>query len=230
MASKIPPINVRLPDDLGERFQSLRREFPGLSSSTIVRALLSPQLARPMAEQVELVISSLRKTKTERTAGNSRLGLATLRVPDNCAIFSPQFFQISATCNWKLSELRSNHLTRQWAGESKTKNPHQPLRRFDHFSKNSRRLGRQTHARRRCWRASRNWTIIVSLETAATQEACLMMRALWSCRSISQTTPRFNGRMRRLRFTAFIRTCFDADARSVSRTRSFLTRLTVPPG
>ena len=75
MASKPPPINVRLPSDLSERFEALRKEFPALSSSTIVRALLLPQLSRPIEEQVDLIITGLRKAKTEKPAPNNRLSL-----------------------------------------------------------------------------------------------------------------------------------------------------------
>ena len=73
MASKTPPVNVRLPGDLGERFHALRREFPGLPSSTIMRTLLAPQLSRPLPEQVEIVISGLRKVKSVKQSTN-RLG------------------------------------------------------------------------------------------------------------------------------------------------------------
>ncbi len=78
MASKVPPINVRLPAELGERFQTLRREFPGLSSSLIVRALLAPQLAMPLERQVETVIAGLRKAKSTKQSSN-RLGLNSER-------------------------------------------------------------------------------------------------------------------------------------------------------
>jgi len=79
MASRTPPVNVRLPGDLGERFQALRREFPGLPSSTIIRTLLTPQLTRPLAEQVEVVISGLRKGKPAKSGPKNRLGLNTAR-------------------------------------------------------------------------------------------------------------------------------------------------------
>ena len=75
MAEKSPPINVRLPSELGERFQSLRREFPGLSSSIIVRALLAPQLSMPLEKQVEIVIAGLRKGKVAKSATKNRIGL-----------------------------------------------------------------------------------------------------------------------------------------------------------
>ena len=65
MSVKVSPINVRLPGAHGERFQALRREFPGLPSSVIVRALLTPQLARPLSEQVEIVIGALRSLQPE---------------------------------------------------------------------------------------------------------------------------------------------------------------------
>ena len=78
MAEKSPPINVRLPSELGERFQSLRREFPGLSSSLIVRALLAPQLSMPLEKQVEIVIAGLRKGKVKKPPIN-RLGLNATR-------------------------------------------------------------------------------------------------------------------------------------------------------
>ena len=69
MAAKITPINVRLPDEHGVRFESLRREFPGLPSSVVLRALLISQLARPLPEQVDIVIAALRKQKPVANAG-----------------------------------------------------------------------------------------------------------------------------------------------------------------
>ncbi len=81
MASKTPPVNVRLPGDLGERFHLLRREFPGLPSSAVMRALLAPQLSLPLAEQVEIVIAGLRKGKPAKSAPKSRIGLNSVRSP-----------------------------------------------------------------------------------------------------------------------------------------------------
>lgn len=61
MSFKLSPINVRLPGVQGERFEALRREFPMLPSSVVMRALLAPQLAKPLSQQVEIVIAALRQ-------------------------------------------------------------------------------------------------------------------------------------------------------------------------
>ena len=74
MASRNPPINVRLPGEMGERFMALRSEFPGLPSSTLVRALLAPQLSKSLNEQVEIVVAGLRKPPGAKP-GHNRLNL-----------------------------------------------------------------------------------------------------------------------------------------------------------
>lgn len=74
MAGKTPPINVWLDGVLGERFLALRNEFPALPSSTLIRALLEPQLSKPLADQIEIVFAGLRKPKGS-TVGKNRLNL-----------------------------------------------------------------------------------------------------------------------------------------------------------
>lgn len=75
MAEKSPPINVRLPSELADRFQALRGESPGLSSRLIVRALLAPKLSMPLDKQVEIVIAGLRKGKPAKSVSKNRVGL-----------------------------------------------------------------------------------------------------------------------------------------------------------
>lgn len=60
MGLRNPPYTVRLPGDLGNRFNRLRAEFQGLPPSTLLRMLLAQQLARPLKEQSEIIVSQIR--------------------------------------------------------------------------------------------------------------------------------------------------------------------------
>lgn len=56
-------ITVRLPKDLGEAFEVLSERLKPIPKSVIVRILLSDPLARPLEEQVDLVLNAIRDGK-----------------------------------------------------------------------------------------------------------------------------------------------------------------------
>lgn len=73
MGLRNPPYTVRLPGELGRKFNRLRQEFQGLPPSTLLRFLIAHQLARPLDEQAEVVVSQIRGTPTPlRRTGVSR--------------------------------------------------------------------------------------------------------------------------------------------------------------
>jgi len=61
MGFKVPPINVRLPGDAGERFTQLCAEFPGLPHAVVAKILLTGALEKPLEEQIRNVIAGIRK-------------------------------------------------------------------------------------------------------------------------------------------------------------------------
>ena len=65
MAEKLNPISVRLPADLGRRFQALRRRI-NLPASVILRLLVAPQLVKPIKDQVSIVLSQVQRTQPLR--------------------------------------------------------------------------------------------------------------------------------------------------------------------
>lgn len=56
-------ITVRLPKDLGEAFEILAERLKPIPKSVIVRILLSDPLARPLEDQVDLVLGAIRDGK-----------------------------------------------------------------------------------------------------------------------------------------------------------------------
>ena len=73
MSSKIPPISVRLADEAAARFDALCKEFPGLPQAVVARVLITSALAEPLSDQIELVITGIRKPggKVERRHADS---------------------------------------------------------------------------------------------------------------------------------------------------------------
>ena len=61
MASKVRPISLRLPGELGEKFNALRHEFPGLPAGIIARLLIAEELKKPLGSQIEAVVAGLRR-------------------------------------------------------------------------------------------------------------------------------------------------------------------------
>ncbi len=75
MSLKTPPMNVRLPGELGERFATLRREFAGLQPSVILRMLIADQLSKPLDAQIQIVVQQIRKPTEQSSERKQRHGL-----------------------------------------------------------------------------------------------------------------------------------------------------------
>ena len=68
MSSKLPPISLRLSDEVATRFDALCNEFPGLPQAVVARVLIASALAEPFDQQIQIVITGIRKPpkKSER--------------------------------------------------------------------------------------------------------------------------------------------------------------------
>ena len=61
MAAPGRNIHIRLANEDAHRFDELAREFSGLQKGTVLRMLISAQLRKSLAENIELIDSQIRK-------------------------------------------------------------------------------------------------------------------------------------------------------------------------
>lgn len=66
-------ITVRLPADLGQAFAVLADRLKPIPKSVIVRILLSDPLARPLEDQVDLVLGAIRDGNQDETKKRARI-------------------------------------------------------------------------------------------------------------------------------------------------------------
>ena len=76
MTTPSQPIMVRLPPELAPSWDALKREFPGIPQSMLLRFVLISVFRRPLAEQVALVDAQIKgggKPAETRPDGNNRV-------------------------------------------------------------------------------------------------------------------------------------------------------------
>jgi hypothetical protein len=66
MGSTSKNVHIRMPPELAGRFEQVAAEFPGLHRGTVLRLLIAGQLKRPVSENVELVVSQIRRSSGKR--------------------------------------------------------------------------------------------------------------------------------------------------------------------